>query len=236
LRLYKKDTGFSYSIGAYPTLELLKFRPQHIEQIYISSRSEQNLGVQKIRELAKIHKLKLEVNDTALLKLVQSRNHFAAAIFTKYTTGLDNSADHLLLVNPEDMGNLGTIIRTMLGFGVKDLALIKPAVDIFDPKVIRASMGAVFQLNFRYFEDFDSYCKEFPRSYYPFITKAAQVIDQVKFDQPATLILGNEGAGLPDNFSKLSQPVRIPQSKNIDSLNLAIAAGIGLRELFKQRN
>ena len=49
------------------------------------------------------------------------------------------------------MGNLGTIMRTMVGFGMEDLAIIRPGVDAYDPKVIRASMGSIFHLRFAYF-------------------------------------------------------------------------------------
>ena len=55
-----------------------------------------------------------------------------------------DDANHVVLVNPGDMGNMGTIIRTMLGFNYSNLAIIKPGVDVFDPRVIRASMGALF--------------------------------------------------------------------------------------------
>lgn len=50
--------------------------------------------------------------------------------------------NHVVLVNPSNAGNLGTIIRSCIGFGVEDIAIILPAVDLFDPKTIRASMGA----------------------------------------------------------------------------------------------
>ena len=55
------------------------------------------------------------------------------------------------------MGNLGTILRSCLGFGMKDIAIIKPGVDIFDPKVVRASMGSIFSLNISYFNSFEDY-------------------------------------------------------------------------------
>ena len=55
------------------------------------------------------------------------------------------------------MGNMGTIIRTCVGFGIKNLAVIEPAVDIFNPKVVRASMGAVFHVNICRYDSFDTY-------------------------------------------------------------------------------
>ena len=57
----------------------------------------------------------------------------------------------MVLVNPSDMGNMGTIIRTMLGFNYVNLAIIRPGVDVFDPRVIRWCLemkAVVYQMNF----------------------------------------------------------------------------------------
>ena len=60
-------------------------------------------------------------------------------------------------MNPSDMGNMGTIIRTGIGFGIRNLAIVEPAVDVFNPRVVRASMGSLFQMNFRYYDSFETY-------------------------------------------------------------------------------
>jgi TrmH family RNA methyltransferase len=154
LKTYKKDFTHSYSVGVFPALELITYRPRSIIKILLHSRAGRNSGVDKIRDFAVTNAIPVETNDLAINKLSHSENCYAVGIFNKYTTPLSPTDNHLVLVNPEDMGNLGTIIRTMLGFGIRDLALIKPAPDIFDPKVIRASMGAVFSANITYFDDF----------------------------------------------------------------------------------
>ena len=58
---------------------------------------------------------------------------------------------------PSDMGNLGTIIRTAVGFGCTDIGIISPAVDAYNPKVIRGSMGSFFKVNLQYFDSFEEY-------------------------------------------------------------------------------
>ncbi len=69
-------------------------------------------------------------------------NCFAAAVVTKEGDApRANAPRHLVLHQPSDAGNAGTILRTALGFGFQDIAIIPPAVDIYDPRVIRASMG-----------------------------------------------------------------------------------------------
>lgn len=89
--------------------------------------------------------------------------------------------NHVVLVNPGDMGNMGTIMRTMLGFNYYNLAIIRPGVDVFDPRVLRASMGAMFHLNIEYFDSFEDYLKRFPsHDIYTLMLKGATNIHKVE--------------------------------------------------------
>ena len=63
------------------------------------------------------------------------------------------------------MGNLGTIIRSSLGFGIKNIALIGNNIDYLDPKVIRASMGAIFKMNIVRFETLEDYLKNHKKAF-----------------------------------------------------------------------
>ena len=69
-------------------------------------------------------------------------------VFKKHESVLAMDRPHVVLVNPSDMGNLGTIIRTAVGFGLPDLAIIRPGAAICHPKTVRASMASLFRLNF----------------------------------------------------------------------------------------
>ena len=138
----------------------------------------------------------------------------------------------MLLVNPSDCGNLGTILRTALGFGVEDVALIRPCADVFDPRTVRASMGAIFQLRVKTYNTFEEWEAENPgRPLYPFMLQASVPMEDVlgkPLPQNWTLVFGNEGSGLPAEYATRGQPVRIPSNDRVDSLNLSIAAGIGI--------
>jgi len=127
---------------------------------------------------------------------------------------------------------VGTILRTALGFGVEDVALIRPCVDVFDPRVVRASMGSMFQLRIRTYEDFAAYEAEPPaRPLFPFMLAGSRSLPDViaqGIPEKWTLVFGNEGSGLPAEFAHKGQPVRIPSNERIDSLNLSIAAAIGI--------
>jgi TrmH family RNA methyltransferase len=157
-------------------------------------------------------------------------SHLAIGVFRKYPMDLDAGADHVVLVEPADMGNLGAIARTMVGFGVRDLALVRPAVDAFDPRAIRASMGALFRLSFTYFNSFDDYARAFSRPVFAFMTDGRCAIERVRFDSPCAFIFGNESSGLPPNFHDLGSSVAIPQTAAVDSLSLPTAVAIALYE------
>ena len=138
----------------------------------------------------------------------------------------------------EDSGNLGTILRTALGFGLTNIAIIRPAVDSDDPRVTRASMGAAFSLHIRHFDSFAEYRAQFPeRQLFPFMLTGAVPLDEAvrRVRGEYALVFGNEASGLPDDFARLGTSTLIPHSSRIDSLNLAIAAGIGMYA-FTHRN
>jgi TrmH family RNA methyltransferase len=225
---YKKDFEYSYSIGVFPTLELLTHQPDKVIKVLLSSKSSLNSGVAKIRELCHQHGIMVETADAFISKVTGKENSYAVGVFNKYDTIINPSENHLVLVGIRDMGNLGTICRTLLGFNISNLAIIKPAADIFDPKVIRASMGALFQLNFQYFESFEQYQETTSNHLYPFMTDGAQSLRVINFQKPYSLVFGSEAAGLDASFQGVGTSVMIPQSDKVDSLNLSIAVGIAL--------
>ena len=232
LKRYKKDFSHSYSFGIFPTLELLTHRPDKVLRVVAHSKGEVSEGIEEIRSKCGVLGVPFEVNDKLVDRLAHKGNVYVFAVFGKYDMALQVGANHLLLVNPSDMGNLGTIIRTMLGFGVRDLALLRPATDLFNPHVVRASMGAVFALNARYFDDLEAYQSEMTssRQLYPFMLDARSELREVAFASPFTLVFGPEGPGLPKSYREVGESVLIPQDTLIESLNLAVAVGIALYE------
>jgi len=234
LKRYQRDFDYSYAFGVFAALELLSYRPADALRIVVSSKGERNEGVAKLRARAAELNIPLEVNDQIIERVAPKESHLALAVFRKYQTRLDPARNHVALVNPADMGNLGTIARAMIGFGFDQLALIRPAADLLDPKAIRASMGAIFQLAFAYFDSFEAYQSGYPRSFYPLMTDGAASIHDAHFSPPYALIFGNESSGLPDSFRAVGTSVSIPHSVRIDSLNLAVAVGIALYECSKR--
>ena len=222
---YKRQEPWSYSLGTAVTIELLAYQPEVVTRVWLSSQLRDS---SKLTEACHHLSLPCQINDKAIATLSPKGNCFAIGQFEKYYSTLGSSSQ-ILLVNPSDAGNLGTIIRTAVGFGIKDIGIIEPAVDYFDPKVIRASMGAIFQTRIESFASFDNYQARFPgHTKYPFMLGANQSLDSVVSAGPHTLIFGNEATGLPDDYAEIGQPVVIEHSQEIDSLNLPIAVAIAL--------
>ena len=234
MKLYKKGDQQSYTLGVFPTIELLKTRPQNVKRVVVHSSIEQNRGYPLIQKLCQQHHIPIDIHDKTIQKLSPKNNCYAIGVFQIYDSPLD-VGNHVVLVNPMDMGNMGTIMRTMLGFNYKNLVIIKPAVDIFDPKVIRASMGAIFHLNIVYYDDFQSYYSNYlDYEFYPFMLKGAQNIHQASSNHLHSLIFGNESSGLDDSFLQYGQSLFIPHSEDIDSLNLSMALGLALFHFSKK--
>lgn len=229
IKTYKKNFEHSYALGIFPTVELITSKPESLIKVLVSSsyRVDSELD---IFDLCNKYNIKTEINDKAINKISQKENCYVAGVFNKYQCQLSNGS-HIVLVNPGNMGNIGTIIRTLTGFGLNDLAIISPGVDIFDPKVIRASMGALFKINFKYYDDFSKYHEDFKKhKIYTFMLDGAISLKDVNHpkNESFSLIFGNEAKGLDHSFSNIGTNVIIKHTDRIDSLNLTIAAGIAM--------
>ncbi len=228
LKTYTKKSEISYAFGVSPTIELLTKQPKSVSKILLNPKGSENSGITNIIELCEKHNIPIETNQQLIEKLAANENTYAVGVFNKYASQLLKEENHVVLVNPSDLGNLGTICRTMLGFNFSNLALVKPAVDIFDPKVIRASMGAIFGVNFEYFETVEDYQSKFNHTIYTFSGVGKSSLTDIEFKPPYSLIFGNEGQGLDQKYINLGESIKIPQSSEIDSFNLAVSVGIVL--------
>lgn len=229
LKRYQGDFDHSYCLGVYPTLELIENQAGTVLEILLHSKGVKNQGVEKIRQLAGNLQIKIQENDHLIEKLSQRGNTYAIGVFQKYTAAIEPHENHLVLVNPSSMGNLGTIMRTMLGFGYRDLALIEPAADPFHPKVIRASMGASFLVRTQSYRSFTDYWGSHAKhTLYPLMTDGKISLPKAILDTPYSLVFGDESSGLGEEYQEYGTSLRIPQAKDVDSLNLALAVGITL--------
>ena len=145
----------------------------------------------------------------------------------------------LALETLQDPGNLGTIIRTAAAAGADGLWLSKDSVDLDNPKVLRSSAGQWFRLPLALSPDLsDLVCQCQNQNIQIVATMPNATLSYWEIDlRPPTLILlGNEAAGLSPNLASLAnQPVKIPLWRDVESLNVAIAASLILYEAQRQR-
>ena len=236
LSVYKSDLDYSYAPGIFPSMECLTGRPEKVRRLLVHSSAVGREGTDRLCALAEKLGVRVEEADRALARISGKENCFAAAVFEKFEDEPVPDRPHIVLHNPGDSGNVGTILRTALGLGIEDVVLIRPCVDVFDPKTVRASMGSLFRLRVKVYDRFEEYREAFPdRALYPFMLDASVPLQEAVREKPPvwTLVFGNEGRGLPKEFASLGQAVRIESNDKVDSLNLAIAAGIGIYEFIR---
>lgn len=226
---YKKEFEHSYTLGPFPTFELLQSRPQAARAVYYSDAFREK---EKLTALCAEQGVPCYCSQKALERISQKEVCYAAGEFQKYPGQLRADRPHVALVEPADMGNLGTIERTLLGFGIKDLAIIGAnAADHWNPKAVRASMGALFRLEIECFESFQSYLAAYGtgRDIFPFMLDGGTVLEPgcVPKTELYTLVFGNEASGLPPEFQTYGKSLFIRQSDEVDSLNLAVSVAVG---------
>lgn len=229
IKKYKKTDDISYALGATVTMELLNRRADSARRVYVSPKSD----VQAVVDKAKSIGVEVVESEKAFNILSPKENCFVIGEFSKFASHAQADRHHVVLVNPSNSGNLGTIMRDVAAFDCADLIIIRPAVDNFDPKTVRASMGAVFGINVELFDSFESYIAKYPnRTIMPFMLNGSP-FGKTEFDEGKkySLVFGNEATGLPESYAKYAA-VRIEQSEKVDSLNLSVAVSVALYKLY----
>ena len=230
---YKSDNIYTYGLGATVAMEYLLKRRDVVRAVILHPgfRSEETIA--KIRTICGSD-IPVSTEEKPFNILSKKDNCFVIVVIEKKKVKIQDG-NHMVLVNPSNCGNMGTIVRSCLGFGVTDIAIVgKTSADPNDPKTIRASMGACASVNIEVFDEFSDYQKRFPQNnLYPFMLDGSTKLQETTINKPFSLIMGNEATGLDPAFKDIGQPIRIEHSSNIDSLNITIAASIGLYEATK---
>lgn len=235
IRSYKREFSFSYAPGAYAVMELLLASPQLARAVYVHSK---HIGDGTVEALCARHNIPCIHDDRSFLRINQKENTYLFAVFDKSPAKPDRNRPHVVLVNPSDMGNLGTIIRAVAGCGIGDLVVVEPAADAFAPKTVRASMGAIFRVRCAQYRSFEAYLSEYgEHAVFSFMLDAEMPLrfDNCPVCERFALVFGNEAHGLGEEFRRIGRAMSIPQSPEIDSYNIAVAVGIGAH-IFAVKN
>lgn len=178
------------------------------------------------------HDMLLELSDT-----VNSQGIICIVNIIQPKLDFDHVKFILAIDAASDPGNLGTIIRTADWFGVDVILLGKGSVELYNPKVLRSTMGSIYRLPIVDNIDLPEQLKQLKKR--GFFIYAADVrgtknYDEIEFDEHKTLVVGNEINGISSEILSLCDvKLRIPSRGKAESLNVAIATGIILSQMVK---
>ncbi len=151
---------------------------------------------------------------------------------------INKQGHYAALENIQDPSNMGTILRTAEALGADGVILSDDCCDIYSPKVVRGSMGAVFRVPVIIADDFTAYIKKLTESgvcTYASTPRNAQDIKDMSFENGGVMLIGNEGSGLrPETIAACAESVRINMKGRAESLNAAAAAAILLYSLLNK--
>jgi TrmH family RNA methyltransferase len=170
------------------------------------------------------------------IKLCETENSqgLIAVIYKKTPKQLDSISLRSVVVLDKisDPGNLGTIIRTAYWFGIDCIFLSHGSVDIYNSKVIRATQGALFHVNF--YENVDlrselSKLRSNKFEIYLFDLKAEKDLKNTTFSDRNVFVFGNESDGISPEILEMSfEKVKINSFSDCESLNVSVSCGIVL--------
>ena len=242
-RKLREETGLFPAEGVRLFEEI---PPERLERIFVSERflqREDARGILKKAEGKPVFSVKDSVfasmcdtqTPQGILALVRRKDWTIEEILS-----LSENPFFMMAENLQDPGNLGTILRTGEGAGITALILSKGTVDIYSPKVIRSTMGALFRVPFLYVEDMAEtvlLLRQHGMEVYAAHLEGSVLYDAPDYTHPTAILIGNEGNGLTGLTAKAcSKRVRIPMEGAVESLNAAMSAGIFMYEVHRQRN
>ncbi len=181
------------------------------------------------------------IKPKALRKICDTENPQGVAAIALYPSeekiNIEKENVIVALDDVSEPGNAGTILRTCDWFGIKTVLLSKDSVDPFNPKVVRASMGAIFNLNIIQSDLADELIELKRKGFVIFATamSGTNIFGFNTLPDKYVLIFSNEAHGISDKISVLANEfLMIPQFGKVESLNVASAAAIVLAELRRK--
>jgi TrmH family RNA methyltransferase len=230
--------------GVRAVEELLRSPGQHFKVIYTEELEANRRGQLLLQNLAhnQIEMTKVTAQELAAVSDCET----PAGILAVVNITEHRLADVLAATKPflvildgiQDPGNLGAIIRTAEAAGVTGIILSKETVDQYNPKVVRATMGSLLRLPVVKVDNLVSLIEKLRSRKIRTIAcdvRGSKNYYEVSWSLPLALIFGNEGAGMAKEIAaKIDEVIRIPQRKSVDSLNVAVAAGIIMYQVVEK--
>jgi len=206
--------------------ESLVYKKENIHSIYYTNLSQ--LDLKTFSEFENF-----EITEKELEQISTLKNPSKSFAVLKYDVVKPTKSTFKIAVDTvQDPGNMGTILRLADWFGVDEVICSFDTVDIYNPKVVQASMGAIFRVNVTYC-DLPAYIKESELPSYGAFLEGTNIYSS-KLSPKGILVLGNEGNGISDAVKKeIDHYITIPKKGKSESLNVSTATGILLSEFFR---
>lgn len=227
---YRNETGKFLLEGYKAIKEAFDFGIK-LEHVFVKSSS--------LVQYEFAHDKLIEANEAVLKKLstTESAPEAVAVGVQKiyHENSLSEAKRVILLEDIKDAGNLGTIIRSAVAFGVDAIILYGESVDIYNPKCVRASVGQLWKLPIIEINDF-THLKKIFANYQRVATlpRAENLLRGFETKEPVLLMFGSEANGLSQELIDFATTsVKIEMSKTVESLNLATSVSVISYELFK---
>ena len=212
--------------GEKMLLEILKWKSDNLVHLFYTEDFKSNLAGFDESKCTEISEKELKS-----ISRLQTPNK-ALAIFEKWEESDIKSDFYIALDGVQDPGNMGTIMRLADWFGVPEIICSKDTVDCFNPKVVQATMGAIFRVQVRYV-DLEEYLPKLNLPIYGALL-AGENVYRKELSPKGILILGNEGKGISSTIQQLiNHPISIPRFGEAESLNVSTAGAILLSEFFR---
>lgn len=171
------------------------------------------------------------VSEAVMRKICHTDTIVKEVGLCKFIESTDVGDKVLILDGVQDPGNMGALMRSAAAFGFNTLFIGNGSVDIYNDKVIRASQGAIFKLNFHFGDSVELINRLNGYAIYGTNVIRGIALEKVVKQEKMAIILGNEGNGISNSVDALELPnIYIPMS-NTESLNVAVAGGIIMYEL-----
>jgi TrmH family RNA methyltransferase len=184
----------------------------------------ENEYIHIVPELAKNNCFSISHNDLSQLSSFKTPNKLIA-VFKRREQQTDSTKKGIVLDGVQDPGNLGTILRIADWFGVSQIICSHETVEVYNPKVIQASMGAIYRVNVVY-TDLKNFLTNSEQPTYAALLDGTD-FQNVSFEENALLIMGNEGKGINNELLPfINHRITIPKVGQAESLNVGTATAI----------
>ncbi|HWC55155.1 MAG TPA: RNA methyltransferase [Chitinophagaceae bacterium] len=220
----RDEAGVFIAEGPKLVKELLETAPDAIEEIFaLKEWMDQN------RELLTKNKVE-EITEPELERISKlSTPNKVIAIIKKFDVGEKIVAKDkitLALDTIQDPGNLGTIIRTADWFGVEQIVCSHDCADVYNPKVVQATMGSIARVKVFYVDLEKWLSQQKDVRIYAAVLEGKDITTMKKINE-GIILIGNESKGINDEILKLANvKITIPKKGKAESLNAAVAAGV----------